>query len=342
MRRKTFFSICIFTIIIIIAIITTASIGLIHIPIETVLQIILSKFHLTSAEGIDPTAMITITQLRLPRIIMSLLAGAALSICGVVFQSIFRNPICDPYMLGISSGASLGAVIAIILGIDTMIFGITAFAFISALITLFIILAVTIFLKQNNTQTILLTGVAINFFISAINTLLIVSKEHELSKIFFWTMGSFASSGYQEILLFTPLFILCIGFLFFFSKDLNIIQLGGNSAKTLGINTKRIIPILLIITSLLIAGTVATCGVIGFVGLIVPQMTRLIWGNNNRKIMIFSLFLGAAFMLLADTLARTINITSELPVGSITAIIGAPYFIYLLLRQRKNNIYFNE
>lgn len=323
-----------FSIILIIFGIVATSIGVVTIPFDKVIQIILAQFGLSDIQDLPDNFILTVTQLRLPRIIMSILAGASLAICGAVFQSVFRNPICDPYILGISSGASLGAAIAFILGMDILIFGITIPALITALITLFIILGISRIAKRNSTETLLLTGIAINFLISAVITLLIVLNKQEMQKIIFWTMGSLASVSYNEILLFIPVFIGSVFLLFYYSKDLNIMQLGGNTAHTLGVNVSKVTIISLFTSSLLIAAVVSICGVIGFIGLIVPHIVRIIWGNNNRILFIFSLFFGAIFLLIADTLSRTIAINSELPVGSITAIAGAPYFIYLLLRRR--------
>jgi iron complex transport system permease protein len=334
MKNRIGFMVMLFSILLIISGIAAASLGVVSIPFSQVTRIVLSQFGLTDTNGIPDHYILTVLQLRLPRIIMSLMAGAALAICGAVFQSVFRNPICDPYILGISSGASLGAAIAFIVGLDVVMFGIAIPALITAIITLFIILGIAGLAHKNSVQTLLLTGIAVNFLISAVITLLIVLNKQEMQKIIFWTMGSFASVSYKEILFFIPLFLSSLFVLFFYSKDLNIMQLGSDSAKNLGVNSGRVTIITLFASSLLIAAVVSICGVIGFIGLIVPHIVRLIWGNNNRILFIFSIFIGALFLLIADTLSRTIAFNSELPVGSITAIAGAPYFIYLLLRRR--------
>lgn len=323
-----------FSILLIISGIVASGIGVVPIPFKDVVKIILAQFNISDISNIPDSYVLTVLQLRLPRILMSMLAGASLAICGAVFQSVFRNPICDPYILGISSGASLGAAIAFIIGWDVFLFGITFPALITALLTLFLILGIAGLARRNSVQTLLLTGIAVNFLISAVITLLIVMNKQEMQKIIFWTMGSFASVSYKEILLFIPIFCMGVIALFYYSKDLNIMQLGSDTAKTLGVNSNRVTLITLFISSLLIAAVVAICGVVGFIGLIVPHIVRLIWGNNNRNLFIFSIFIGAFFLLIADTLSRTLVTNSELPVGSITAIAGAPYFIYLLLKKR--------
>ena len=265
---------------------------------------------------------------------MSVLAGASLAICGGVFQSIFRNPVCDPYILGISSGASLGAAIAFILGWDALVFGITLPALVTALLTLLLILGIARLKGKHNTNTLLLIGIALNFFISAVITLLVVVNQKEMHKIYFWTMGSLTHVGWLEIVWLIPVMVVCIGILFYYSKALNIMQVGEETAQTMGIDTRRTTYAVLITSSVLISVVVSFCGSIGFIGLIMPHVARLLFGSNNRRLFTYSLFFGAFFLLVADTLARTIAAPAELPVGSITALAGAPYFIYLVLRKR--------
>lgn len=308
-------------------------IGVIEVPGELVWGSFLHRFHISGGIIVPAYYDMVIWQLRLPRIVMSLLAGASLAVCGCVFQSIFRNPICDPYILGISSGASLGAAIAIILGWDTMLFGITLPALVTAILTLLLIMGIARLRNRHDTQTLLLTGIALNFLISAVITLLMVVNQQEMQKIFFWTMGSVASATWQEIAYLLPVMLIVIAVLYYFAKDLNILQLGSESAISLGVNAQRTTYITLIASSLLIGIVVSFCGVIGFIGLIVPHICRLIFGSNNRHLFTYSICFGAFFLLVADTLARTIAAPSELPVGSITALAGAPYFIYLLLRK---------
>ncbi len=309
-------------------------IGVIHIPANMVWGNLLQHLHLSGVTEVPTYYDMVIWQLRLPRIVMSLLAGASLAACGCVFQSLFRNPICDPYILGISSGASLGAAIAIILGWDAFMFGITLPALVCALLTLLFIMGIARLRNRKETQTLLLTGIALNFFISAIITLLMVINQQEMQKIIFWTMGSVATASWQEIAILLPFMLLVLAVLYYYAKDLNILQMGVESAISLGVHTTRTTYITLIASSLLIGMVVSFCGVIGFIGLIVPHICRIIFGSDNRRLLTYSLFFGALFLLIADTLARTIAAPSELPVGSITALAGAPYFIYLLLRKQ--------
>ncbi|MDR0206400.1 MAG: iron ABC transporter permease [Bacteroidales bacterium] len=284
--------------------------------------------------GTAQSTEFVIVHLRIPRILMSIFAGASLALCGAIFQTIFRNPICDPYILGISSGASIGAALAFIVGLDFFIFGVTGFALITALLTLLLILSIAKISKIQSPHILLLAGISLNFLMASILTLLMVLNHQELQKIFFWTMGSFATVSYFDLYFYIPILIVSVFFTFLFSKELNIMQLGDVQARSLGVNTQKITYIMLFISSILIAATVSICGVIGFIGLIIPHLVRIIWGNSTRNLFAFSILLGAIFMLGADTLARTLGGNTELPVGSITALIGAPYFIYILLRGR--------
>jgi iron complex transport system permease protein len=335
MRKATRLLFPLLSIVVIVAsILIAASIGVVKIPFPNIIKIILGQLGLADASGLAHTEVVTIWELRLPRILMSLTAGAALAICGAVFQSIFRNPICDPYILGISSGASLGAATAFILGWDAFLFGITLPALVTALLTLLVIMGIARLSRQKTTHTLLLTGIAINFLISAVITLLMVVNQKEMHKIIFWTMGSCAGTTWNDILFLLPFLIVIAIVLLYYAKDLNIMQLGTDTAQTLGVNVKAVTYITLITSSLLIAVVVAICGVIGFIGLIIPHAVRLMVGSDNRRVFSYSLLLGALFLLIADTLARTIAIPAELPVGSITAIAGAPYFIFLLLKKQ--------
>ena len=194
-----------------------AGIGVIHIPFKVVVQSVGQKFGLFNNVQIDDFFQVTLWQLRIPRIVMSVLAGAALAICGGVFQSIFRNPVCDPYILGISSGASMGAAIAFILGWDAVLFGITLPALVTAMLTLFIILGIARVKGKHNTNTLLLIGIALNFLISALITLLIVMNQKEMHKIYFWTMGSLTHVSWLEIAWLIPIMIACICILFYYS-----------------------------------------------------------------------------------------------------------------------------
>ena len=273
-------------------------------------------------------------QLRLPREVLALLVGATLSICGAAYQSLFRNPLTDPYILGVSSGASLGAAVAILLGFEAYFYGVGLSALVTSLLTVVLIYRIASIGNRLHTTTLLLTGVCLTLLIGALVSFLMVMHHDKMDRIIFWTMGSFASASWMDIAIVAPVAIVGIVLLLVYAKDLNILLAGGNEAQSLGVETENVKRIILFVTTLMVAFSVASCGVIGFVGLIVPHAVRLVMGPDNRRLMPVAVFVGALFMLLCDTAARTLFQPSELPVGSLTAIVGAPLFIYMLYRNK--------
>lgn len=273
--------------------------------------------------------------LRLPRIILCVLVGAVLSVSGATYQSIFRNPLTDPYILGISSGASLGAAAAILLGLDKYQFGIGLAALAVALLTVLLIYRIASIGNRMHTATLLLTGVCFTFLATAIVSFLMVINQDKMDRIIFWTMGSFATTTWNDVLIVLPVALAGILVTLFYSKDLNLLLVGSETAKSLGVEVEKVKKILLLATTLMVAFAVSACGVIGFVGLVVPHCVRLVAGYDNRLVIPYSIFVGGIFLLLCDTLARVTLIPSEIPVGSVTALVGAPMFIYLLYKTKK-------
>lgn len=273
--------------------------------------------------------------LRLPRVIFCVLIGAVLSVSGATYQSVFRNPLTDPYVLGISSGASLGAAMAILLGLETYFFGVGLLALATALLTVLLIYKIASIGNRMHTATLLLTGVCFTFLATAVVSFLMVINQDKMDRIIFWTMGSFASVSWADVLIMFPVAAVGIAVVLYHAKNLNLLMVGGETAKSLGVDVERVKKILLFATTLMVAFAVSACGVIGFVGLVVPHCIRLVVGSDNRKIIPYSVFVGGIFLLLCDTLARTVLMPSEIPVGSVTALIGAPMFIYLLYKSKK-------
>lgn len=274
--------------------------------------------------------------LRLPRIVLAVLVGAALSVSGATYQSVFRNPLTDPYVLGISSGASLGAAVAILLGLQRVQWGVGICALVAGLCTVLLISRIASTGNRMHTTTLLLTGVCLTFLFSAIISFLMVLHQDKMDAIIFWTMGSFASTSWLDVALVAPVTIVGLLAVRFYAKDLNLFLAGSETAESLGVEVEKVKRVLLFFTTLMVAFAVASCGVIGFVGLIVPHVVRLVVGPDNRRVIPYSIVIGALFLLVCDTLARTLLQPSELPVGSFTALIGAPLFIYLLYRNKKN------
>ena len=274
-------------------------------------------------------------QLRLPRVLMSALVGAVLSVCGAAYQSIFRNPLTDPYVLGVSSGASLGASVAILLGLETWLWGVGGMALAAALLTVVLIYRIASIGNRMHTTTLLLTGVCLTLLISALISFLMVLNQEKMDSIIFWTMGSFGSSTWADVAAMAPVAAVGIGVVLWHSRDLNLLLAGSEEAQSMGIDVERVKRVLLLFTTLMVAFAVSSCGVIGFVGLIVPHAVRLVAGPDNRRVVPYSMLCGAIFVLLCDTMARTVLRPSELPVGSITSLVGAPMFIYLLYKNKK-------
>ena len=273
--------------------------------------------------------------LRLPRIVLCVLIGAVLSVSGATYQAVFRNPLTDPYVLGISSGASLGAAVAILLGLESSFFGVGLMALATALITVLLIYKIASIGNRMHTATLLLTGVCFTFLATAIVSFLMVINQDKMDRIIFWTMGSFSTVAWSDVLILLPVAVLGISVVLFHSRDLNLLLVGSETAKSLGVEVERVKKILLFCTTLMVAFAVSACGVIGFVGLVVPHCIRLVVGSDNRLIIPYSVVAGGIFLLLCDTLARTVLMPSEIPVGSVTALVGAPMFIYLLYKSKK-------
>lgn len=275
--------------------------------------------------------------LRLPRQLLALLVGASLAVCGATYQAVFRNPLTDPYLLGVSSGASLGAAIAILLGLESYLYGIGGCALATALLTVVLIYRLASRGNHLNITTLLLTGVCLTLLISAAVSFLMVMHNDKMDRIIFWTMGSFASASWLDLALLTPITLAGLAVVLFHARNLNLLLTGSDNAQSMGVNVARVQTLLLATTTIMVAFAVASCGVIGFVGLIVPHAVRLVIGADNRRLLPIAALAGALFMLLCDTLARTLFQPSELPVGSLTALIGAPLFIYLLCRNKKTH-----
>lgn len=271
----------------------------------------------------------------MPRLMLASLTGATLAVAGAAFQAIFKNPMADPYVLGVSSGASLGATLAIVFGFEASRLGTTGFAFFFALVTVFIVYRLASSASRINAQVLLLSGIALSFMMSAMVSLLMVVHREMMEKIVFWNLGGFNVASWEQVHLLLPVVIVGMTVIFIFSRHLNIMLIGSDAAPTLGVNPARTTRLVLVVSSFMVASVVANSGVIGFVGLIIPHLVRIITGPDNRVVIPVSVFVGAIFLVISDTLARTLVAPAELPVGSITALFGVPYFLFLLYRTRQ-------
>jgi len=272
--------------------------------------------------------------IRLPRILFAGIVGGALSVAGVVFQALLRNPLADPYILGVYGGAAAGAVTGIMIGAGLWPFGVSGLAFLGAVLTIVFLFAFANRGTAMPSHTLLLTGVVTNAFFSAVVMFLItISKSTEIHGIMFWLMGDLSIADTGDILFAGAL--LAVGFvvIYLFARPLNLIVTGEETAMQLGVPVERTKAALLIVSSLMTAAAVSVSGIIGFVGLIIPHLMRMIVGPDHRLLLPASVLFGAAFLVAADTIARTAMAPAELPVGVVTALCGAPYFIYLLRKK---------
>jgi iron complex transport system permease protein len=285
--------------------------------------------------GLDPTSRTILLDLRLPRVLLAGIVGWSLSLGGVVFQALMRNPLAEPFLLGISSGAALGAVAGIILGV---LFwgGIPMMAFLGALITITLVLAIAQKARTIDPNTLILTGVIINaFFAALIMVALATTAGEKLHSMLFWLYGDLSRGRFRDFLFLVPVIGGCSAVLYGLGRSFNLIAAGEETASQLGIEVERIKWLSLILVSLMCGVTVAFSGVIGFVGLIVPHLVRMAFGADHRLLLPASGLFGASFMIGADLLGRTVISPSELPVGVITAFLGAPFFLHLLYLRRR-------
>ncbi|MCR4395291.1 MAG: iron ABC transporter permease [Candidatus Saccharicenans sp.] len=277
-----------------------------------------------------------ILNLRLPRAVLAYLVGAALALAGAILQGYFRNPLADPFILGASSGASLGAVFSLQLGLAVSLAGLSAQSLIAFLTSLVLVGTVYLISERRRFQTaesLLLTGIAAGALASALTSFLLFRRADAYEQAVFWLLGSFSLAEWRQAWLL--LAVVLPGWLVaqYLSRDMNLLSLGDETARSLGSPVKTVRRIFLLLATLLASFSVSVAGIIGFVGLIVPHAVRLIIGPDHRRLFIYSALAGGLFLLLSDLVARTVYSPSELPVGVVTAAFGAPFFIYLLNRR---------
>lgn len=280
--------------------------------------------------GEPGTAATIFYELRLPRVLLAASAGATLSLGGLVFQAVLRNPLAEPYILGISGGAAVGNILGILLGLSHVFLVLGAFSgglFVLALVAF-------LGMARRGVQALLLSGVMVNAFCSAIILFLMaIAKSDELVSIMFWFMGDLGSAGLHDAVWMSLSLLPCYGILMLGAHTMNVLLLGEETAQSLGIHSARCVGGLLVIISVMVSGTVAVVGPLGFVGLAVPQALRRMYGPDHRLLVPACIFFGAAYLVGCDVLARVLPENGELPAGVITALIGAPLFILLLRRK---------
>ncbi|WP_198304324.1 FecCD family ABC transporter permease [Arcobacter vandammei] len=335
---------------------TVISILMILTIISVIINIAIGAFSITFEEILNtlknPSENLifyqVLSEIRLPRIFLAILVGIAFGLSGALMQTLFKNPLADPSIIGVSAGASAGVVLFMLLGsflpfaLTTGIlsyFSLPLSAFLGAVITIFLIYKLATIYNKVAVTIMLLAGIAINAMLGALVGLFTyVSTEEELKSFTFWTMGSLAHGDMKVILTLIPIVI--VTFIFAYSKrvELNLMLLGEDEAKNSGVNAERLKKLIILFVSLAIGISVAFCGIIGFIGLVVPHIARMLVGSNHKYYIPLSAILGAFILLWADSLARTIVSPAELPIGIITALLGAPFFLYLLIRNRQATI----
>ncbi|MEW5784869.1 MAG: iron chelate uptake ABC transporter family permease subunit [Bacillota bacterium] len=336
MRGKRFLFFVVLALLMLFIMVWATGTGAVQIRPAAVVRVFADLLRGSSAAGNAEHTIIW--QVRFPRVLLGFLIGAALAAAGAAFQGLLQNPLADPYTIGVSSGAALGATAAILLlpgiGLSTTLL-IPLFAFFGALIALIIVYQLGRVGGRLPVVTVLLAGVVISSFFSAMISMSMIFAGEQMRSIFFWLVGGLGQKGWPYVALILPYLIVGLALLIFLARDLNLILLGEEEALSLGVEVERVKKTVLIAASLITAGAVSVSGMIGFVGLIIPHAMRILIGPDHRLLFPASLLGGGIFLVAADTFARTIISPVEIPVGIITAFLGAPFFMYLLRRHRE-------
>lgn len=314
------------------------SIGSVSIPVKEVIYIFWSELTgFTVPMEISDNNKNIIISIRLPRVVLAGLVGASLAIAGAAFQGLLRNPLADPYTLGISSGASVGAVMTIFFGISLPFIGkftLPLLSIVCAFITMMIVIFFARLLDRSlRVETIILTGIIFSSFLGALISLMIALTGEELRQIIGWLLGSVSMRGWNYVLIILPFFVIGSFLLIMNSNELNVMSFGEEQAQHIGVAVHYKKMLIMIAGSILTGAAVAVSGTIGFVGLVIPHFIRLVIGPNHVHLLPASILVGSSFLIIADLVSRTVISPAELPIGVITALIGAPVFALILLRQ---------
>lgn len=298
------------------------SVGSVSIPFSTVID------SFTNTHVVDEAERAIVLDLRLPRILLAMIVGAGLSVAGAVFQALLRNPLAEPYILGISSGGTVGAILALVLGAGAI--ALSLFSFVGAALVMLLVYWLARRHGQIDTNDLLLAGVMVGAFFNAAVLLVIAVSTQEMRSAYLWLMGNLAGARAQSVALVSPFVLAASGVLLMQAKSYNLIATGDETALQLGANVRRVKRLSYLLASLITGLVVSVSGVIGFVGLIIPHICRMLFGPDHRLLLPSSILLGASFMIIADLIARTLLAPTEIPVGAVTAAVGAPLFVWLL------------
>lgn len=315
------------------------TVGAANISMKDSLKILLGEVpylkELFSWPQVEEKFRVIVLSIRLPRILLSAVVGTGLSVVGASFQGLFKNPMADPYIMGVSSGAALGAAAGITIFTGGFL-SVQVMAFLGALSAVLLVFHIARAGHRIPVLPLILAGVAISAMSSAVISMLMIFHRDQSDQIIFWTMGSVASASWADLIYVGPLVLLSVVLLNLYRRELNLMISGEDTAYSLGVDVEKVKKRLLILSSFTVAVIVSVSGIIGFVGLIVPHAVRMLLGGDHRVLLPFSALAGALFMLFSDTLARTVLAPMEIPVGAVTALFGAPYFILLLYRSKKS------
>jgi iron complex transport system permease protein len=320
------------------ALLFSVAVGPVFIPPETFVRILTEQLPGVSLAADWPETFQTIVfQVRLPHTLLIAITGAALAGSGAAYQGVFRNPLADPYLIGVASGAGLGAVAAMSFGWLASLGGlyaIPAAAFLGGTLTIAVVYSLARVGHSLPTTTLILAGVAVSAFATSLTSLLMLRSNDDMRRAVGWLLGGGVMSGWAPVLAMLPYAAVGLGALLVSGHALNVLQFGEEQAQQLGLPAERVKALVILAASLTTAAAVAFAGIIGFIGLIAPHVARLLWGGDYRRLIPLSILGGATFLLLADLLARTLLAPQVLPVGIVTALAGAPFFLWLLRRSR--------
>lgn len=341
MRTKLFVWSGIGLVLLVVSVTVSLSIGSAQLPFSQVWRIVLHQIPLlgmwVEADWPDSAQRIVL-QVRLPRIALAVLVGGALSVAGAGFQGILRNPLADPYTLGVASGAAVGASFLLLFGLNYALFGqwtIPVVAFMTALLSLAAVIRLARVQGKFQIQTVILAGVVMQAFLGSVVSFMAAMSRDAVNEIVFWLMGSLQMKGWSYSAVMFPYVLVGTGILLFYGRALNLFALGERQAAHLGVGVERTKYIVLSVATLITAAAVSVSGIIGFVGLITPHLMRLIVGPDYRLLLPLSALFGGIYVLWADTMARTVLSPTEIPLGVVTAFLGAPFFAYLLRKHKK-------
>ncbi len=327
------------TIICIFALIICINIGSVLITLPDSYYITIHKlFGATIPDSVAPMSVSIFWNIRVPRALVAFMVGGALAVSGAVMQSLLQNPLASSYTMGVSSGSALGAAIIIIIGVKTFVlrsFLLPIFGFTFALLTVIFVIILSHKIDRNiHSYTIILIGMVISLFVSAMLTLLASLYPDNSQQIYFWMMGSFSAKNWTHVYIITPACLVITILIWLFSRELDIMTFGDEQAMTMGVDTKNKKILLIVLTALLTGVSVAFTGTIGFIDLVAPHVVRRIFGARHRAVIPMSFLYGGAFMSVADLISRTILSPREIPVGAVTALLGAPFFMVIYFRKR--------